>query len=70
MKKKIFSSLLMGAFLFASTSMITSCKDYDDDINDLKALVNQNSTALDQAKQDLQGKIDKLTGELSTLKVR
>lgn len=67
MKKKIFSSLLMGAFLFASTSMITSCKDYDDDINDLKALVNQNSTALDQAKQDLQGKIDKLTGELSTL---
>ena len=67
MKKKILTSLLMGAFLFASTSMITSCKDYDDDINDLKALVNQNSTALDQAKQDLQGKIDKLTGELSTL---
>ena len=66
MKKKILTSLLMGAFLFASTSMITSCKDYDDDINDLKALVNQNSTALEQAKQDLQGKIDKLTGELST----
>ena len=67
MKKKILTSLLMGAFLFASTSMITSCKDYDDDINDLKALVNQNSTALDQAKSDLQGKIDKLSSDLSTL---
>ena len=32
MKRKIFSKLLMGAFLIASVSMFVSCKDYDDDI--------------------------------------
>ena len=67
MKKKILTSLLMGAFLFASTSMITSCKDYDDDINDLKALVNADKAALEQAKSDLQGQITSMQGQLSTL---
>ena len=57
----------MGAFLFASTSMITSCKDYDDDINDLKALVNADKAALEQAKSDLQGQITSMQGQLSTL---
>jgi len=65
MKKKILTSLLMGAFLFASTSVVTSCKDYDDDINDLKALINDDKAALETAKQDLQSKIDKLSGDLS-----
>ena len=67
MKKKILTSLLMGAFLFASTSMITSCKDYDDDINDLKALVNADKAALEQAKSDLEGKISGLQSQLSGL---
>jgi hypothetical protein len=59
MKRKIFSTLLMGAFFIASMSMFTSCKDYDDDINSNKdaitALQNQLTTlqaALDQAKTD------------------
>ena len=65
MKKKILTSLLMGAFLFASTSMITSCKDYDDDINDLKALVNQNASDLQKAQADLDGKITSLKTDLS-----
>ena len=67
MKKKILTSLLMGAFLFASTSMITSCKDYDDDINDLKALVNADKAALEQAKSDLQGQISSMQSQLSNL---
>jgi hypothetical protein len=57
MKKKIFSTLLMGAFFLASMSMFTSCKDYDDDINanktainDLKAQLATLQTALDNAK--------------------
>jgi hypothetical protein len=33
MKRKFFSTLLVGAFFIASMSMFTSCKDYDDDIN-------------------------------------
>lgn len=45
MRKRIFSSLLMVALLFASVSVFTACKDYDDDINanksDITALQNQ-----------------------------
>lgn len=45
MKRKIFSSLLLVAFLCASMSMFVSCKDYEDDINankdDITALQNQ-----------------------------
>ncbi len=33
MKRKFFSALLMGALTLAATSTVTSCKDYDDDIN-------------------------------------
>jgi len=48
MKRKIFSTLLMGAFFIASMSMFTSCKDYDDEIqvnaDDIAALKSQLST--------------------------
>ena len=40
MKKKIIGLLLMGAFVASSTSVFVSCKDYDDDITDLKAQIN------------------------------
>ena len=57
MKRKIFSTLLMGAFFIASMSMFTSCKDYDDDIksnaNDIAALKTQLKTleaALEKSK--------------------
>jgi len=41
MKKRLMSTLLMGAFFLASTSMFVSCKDYDDDINaNTKAIQN------------------------------
>ena len=59
MKKKIFSKLLMGAFLFASISAFVSCKDYDDDINanraDIRAAQEQLAT---------------LTGNLSSLQTK
>ena len=57
MKRKIFSKLLMGAFLIASVSSFVSCKDYDDDINDLKD---------DIAKLALQSTVDNLQSQLST----
>ncbi len=41
MKKKLISALLMGAFVVASTSMFVSCKDYDDDISNLRSQVGQ-----------------------------
>src|SRR5574344_2030889 len=59
MKKRILSSLLMGALFVASMSTFTSCKDYDDDINSnkdaissLQETVTKLQTALDQAKSD------------------
>lgn len=46
MKKKVFSKLLMGALLVASVSSFTSCKDYDDDINDLRSRIDGLNTSL------------------------
>ncbi|MBO5601782.1 MAG: hypothetical protein J5957_04145 [Prevotella sp.] len=70
MKKKIFSSLLLVAFAFAATSMFVSCKDYDDDINELRSLIDKNDSALrqalDQAKTDLTNEINALKTQLST----
>ena len=39
-KTKFFSSLLVAA-LFATTSVFTSCKDYDDDIKNLQTQIDQ-----------------------------
>jgi len=59
MKRKIFSKLLMGAFLIASISSFVSCKDYDDDIKKntdaigaLQTTVNNLQSALDAAKAE------------------
>ena len=40
MKRKIFSKLLMGALLIASVSSFVSCKDYDDDIDNLQKQID------------------------------
>ncbi len=48
MKKRLISTLLMGAFVVASTSMFVSCKDYDDDINNLQEQIDKNADAIKQ----------------------
>ena len=66
MKRKIFSKLLMGAFLIASVSMFVSCKDYDDDINknsqDIAALKAQ----VDALKSSLASDLAAAKAELNT----
>ena len=52
MRKKYLSALLFGALLFASAGTFTSCKDYDDDINDLQSQITANADAI-KALQDL-----------------
>jgi hypothetical protein len=71
MKKKILTSLLMGAFLFASTSMIMSCKDYDDDINNLQAQIDKNTKAIEGLTTQLQngGVITSVDGITNGVKV-
>ena len=56
MKRKIFSKLLMGAFLIASVSSFVSCKDYDDDINNLQDQINK--VALQSSLEALQQKVE------------
>ena len=61
MKRKFFSTLLMGLLIIGAMSTVTSCKDYDDDISanteSIKNLQTQLTTlesALKQAKEDAQ----------------
>ena len=55
MKRKYFSTLLMGALTIASVSTFTSCKDYDDDIDNLQSQID---------KAGLQSDIDALKTQL------
>lgn len=70
MKRKIFSKLLMGAFLIASVSMFVSCKDYDDDIQknaaDIAALKGQLGSDISSAKSELTTQLAAAKAELST----
>ena len=48
MKRKYFSALLMGALTVASVSTFTSCKDYDDDIQNLQTQIDANKSAIEE----------------------
>ena len=60
MKKKIFSALLMGVFTLASMSMFVSCKDYDDDINDLRNQIEDLATS-----DELQSRVEEMTAAIA-----
>jgi hypothetical protein len=73
MKKKVFSKLLMVA-LVATVGAFTSCKDYDDDINDLRNQINGLNTSLNTTVEskfttvnnsinDLQAQLDEVEGD-------
>ena len=55
MRKKYLSALLFGALLFASAGTFTSCKDYDDDINNLQEQINTIKTDLENLKATVEG---------------
>ena len=58
MRKKYLSALLFGALLFASAGTFTSCKDYDDDINNLQEQINTIASSL----EDLKTKVEAMGG--------
>ena len=60
MRKKYLSELLFGALMFASAGTFTSCKDYDDDINNLQSQITANADAI-KALQDLVSNGDYVT---------
>ena len=65
-KTKFFSSLLVG--LLVTTGLFTSCKDYDDDIKNLQAQIDQKSlkTDLESLKTSLETRLATLESTLNT----
>ncbi len=73
MKKKIFSTLLLVAFAWASTSMFVSCKDYDDDINANKDRIAALETTVNNLKAsiaNLESCCTQVQGEIDALKAK
>ena len=64
MNKKFLSAILFGALTAASTSTFVSCKDYDDDIDQLQMQIDQNASS---AASDLAAKVTALESQISTL---
>ena len=64
MNKKYLSVILFGALMLGSTGTFTSCKDYDDDINNLQEQITANADAIKKL-QDLVGDGKFVTGVTS-----
>lgn len=62
-KKKIFGYLFMGLLAVGATGTVTSCKDYDDDIN-------KNANDIKSLQQALESQKTALEGEISSLKTQ
>ena len=63
MRKKFISVFLLGALTVASTSTLVSCKDYDDDINDLQTKID-NLESLKAVKADVESALNSLRAQL------
>ena len=50
MNKKFLSAILFGALMVTSTGTFVSCKDYDDDIENLRGQISANSSAITELK--------------------
>ena len=46
MNKKFLSAILLWALMVSSTGTFVSCKDYDDDIENLQDQINANAEAI------------------------
>lgn len=66
-KRKFFSYLFMGLLAVGATGTVTSCKDYDDDINENKASIQSLQTALQACQSDCQTNIASLKSQLETV---
>ena len=66
MKRKYFSALLMGALTVASVSTMTSCKDYDDDINKVETIADANNALIKKLQEQTNALQTALTTAQST----
>ena len=63
MNKKFLSAILFGALMVTSTGTFVSCKDYDDDIENLQGQINNLAT-----KSDVEAKLSQLQGAIDAAK--
>ena len=63
MRKNYLSALLLGALLVTSTGTFTSCKDYDDEINNLQEQVDKLAT-----KEDMEAKLSQMQTAIDAAK--
>lgn len=64
MKKKFVNALVFGALIAASSMTVTSCKDYDGDIDGLRTEITTNATKLDEMVKE---KVSNIEKEISAL---
>ena len=63
MNKKFLSAILFGALMVTSTGTFVSCKDYDDDIENLQSQINNLAT-----KSDVEAKLSQLQAAIDAAK--
>lgn len=70
MNKKFLSAVLFGALMVSSTGTFVSCKDYDDDIDNLQEQINKLATKEDMTSQiaTLQAALDAAKTEAAAAK--
>ena len=61
MNKKFLSAILFGALMVTSTGTFVSCKDYDDDIDNLQTQIDKLAT-----KEEMTSQIASLQSALSS----
>ena len=66
MKKKFISALLFGAVIATSTGTLVSCKDYDDDITELRNQITSNATDLTSLVDEKVRNVDAQIASLRT----
>lgn len=66
MKRKFISVALFGALLAASTSVTTSCKDYDDDISGLQTQIDDGQTSWSEQAGELQKALEEANKNIAT----
>ena len=68
MNKKFLSAILFGALMVTSTGTFVSCKDYDEDIEDLQAQINAQKADLTTQLSTLQSALTTAQAEVAAAK--
>ena len=63
MNKKFLSAILFGALMVSSTGTFVSCKDYDDDIDNLQGQIDKLAT-----KEDMEAKLAQMQAAIDAAK--